>query len=127
KGVHDKVVNLKEALLGRVETIGDLRFIAEKVDLPDADAIKNLSYALRDSLNNAVIVIAADLKGKPFLSVMISDTLVKEKNLHAGNIIRELAKEIGGGGGGQPFLATAGGKNLAGIAQALSKAKSLIH
>ena len=127
KGIHDKVANLKEALLAQAENIGDVHFIARKVDLPNADAIKSLSYALRDSLDHAVIVLAAELNGKPFLSVMISDPLVREKNLHAGNIIRELAKEIGGGGGGQPFLATAGGKNLAGIAQALSKAKSFIQ
>lgn len=127
KSIHDKVIHLKETLIGQAENIENLHFIARKVDLPNADAIKSLSYALRDSLENAVIVLAAELNGKPFLSVMISDTLVKEKNLHAGNIIRELAKEIGGGGGGQPFLATAGGKNMAGIAQALSKAKSLIH
>lgn len=127
KSIHDKVIHLKETLIGQAESIENLHFIARKVDLPNADAIKSLSYALRDSLENAVIVLAAELNGKPFLSVMISDTLVKEKNLHAGNIIRELAKEIGGGGGGQPFLATAGGKNMAGIAQALSKAKSLIH
>ena len=127
KTIHDKVIHLKETLIGQAENIENLHFIARKVDLPNADAIKSLSYALRDSLENAVIVLAAELNGKPFLSVMISDTLVKEKNLHAGNIIRELAKEIGGGGGGQPFLATAGGKNMAGIAQALSKAKSLIH
>lgn len=127
KSIHDKVIHMKETLIGQAENIENLHFIARKVDLPNADAIKSLSYALRDSLENAVIVLAAELNGKPFLSVMISDTLVKEKNLHAGNIIRELAKEIGGGGGGQPFLATAGGKNMAGIAQALSKAKSLIH
>src|SRR5690606_1277939 len=127
KSIHDKVIHMKETLIGQAENIENLHFIARKVDLPNADAIKSLSYALRDSLENAVIVLAAELNGKPFLSVMISDALVKEKNLHDGNIIRELAKEIGGGGGGQPFLATAGGKNMAGIAQALSKAKSLIH
>jgi len=127
KNILDKVLNLKEVLLEKADIIGNVHFIAQKVDLPNADAIKSLSYSLRDSLDNALIVLAAELNGKPFLSVMISDSLVKEKNLHAGNIIRELAKEIGGGGGGQPFLATAGGKNLAGIAQAISKAKSFIQ
>ena len=58
---------------------------------------------------------------------MISDNLVKEKKLHAGNIIKELAREIKGGGGGQPFFATAGGADLAGIERALEKVKEIIH
>jgi alanyl-tRNA synthetase len=70
--------------------------------------------------------LAAEIDGKPSLTVMLSENLVKEKNLNAGNIIRELAKEIDGGGGGQPFYATAGGKNSAGIEKALRQAKNYI-
>jgi alanyl-tRNA synthetase len=71
-------------------------------------------------------VLAADVKGKPSISVIINDNLVKEKNLNAGNIVRELAKEINGGGGGQPFYAQAGGSKLEGLNSALEKAKKLI-
>jgi len=71
-------------------------------------------------------VLVANIDGKPNATVLISDNLIKEKGLHAGNIIRELAKEIQGGGGGQPAFATAGGKNVAGLENVLVKAKSFI-
>jgi len=72
------------------------------------------------------LVIGAEIEGKALLTVMISDNLVKEKNLNASNIIREVSKEIQGGGGGQPFYATAGGKNPKGLSLALEKAISFI-
>jgi len=73
------------------------------------------------------MVLGAEVKGKPSLSVIISDNLVTEKKLNAGNIVRELAKEIQGGGGGQPFYATAGGTNLSGLDKAIEKARSVIQ
>jgi alanyl-tRNA synthetase len=66
--------------------------------------------------------LASAEEGKPTISCYISKELVAEKSLNAGNVVRELGKYIQGGGGGQPFFATAGGKNSAGIAQALEKA-----
>jgi alanyl-tRNA synthetase len=88
--------------------------------------VKTLAYNLKDIVADLFLVLAAEIDGKPSLTVMVSDNLVKEKGLHAGNIIRELAKEIDGGGGGQPFFATAGGKNASGLSKALEKAKSFI-
>ena len=70
--------------------------------------------------------MAAEVKGKPSLSVIISDNLVTEKNLNANNIVRELAKEINGGGGGQAFYAQAGGSKLEGLNAAIRKAKTII-
>jgi alanyl-tRNA synthetase len=72
-----------------------------------------------------VCIIGAEVKGKPSISVIISDNLVKDKNLNAGTIIKDLAKEINGGGGGQPFYAQAGGSKLEGLKVAIDKAKSL--
>ena len=71
------------------------------------------------------MVLASKKGGKPSLTVLVSDNLVAEKDLNAGNIVRTLAKNIQGGGGGQPFFATAGGKNPNGISNALAAAKEL--
>ena len=72
------------------------------------------------------MILVADVAGKPQIAVMISDNLVSSLNIHAGNIVRDLAKEINGGGGGQPFFATAGGKDITGIPKALEKANELV-
>ena len=73
------------------------------------------------------MVLGAEIDGKANLAVMISDNLVKDKNLNAGNIIRDIAKEIDGGGGGQAFFATAGGKKPEGLEKAITKGKALIE
>jgi len=96
------------------------------VNLASADAIKNVAFQLKNEIDNLLLVLGADIEGKPLLTVMISEELTKTHDLHAGNIIRELAKEIQGGGGGQAFFATAGGKNIAGLNNAINKAKALI-
>ena len=101
----------------------------QRVPLPDignADSIKGISFELKKEVNNLFGLLAAEVSGKPHLSLIISDNLVKEKNYDASKIIRELAKEIQGGGGGQPFYATAGGKNTAGIDASLEKGKKLV-
>ena len=122
----EKAGQLKDILKTTVENIGGVNFIAQKADLPNADAVKNLAYQLKDVVENLFLVLASNIDDKPLLTIIVSDNLVKEKGLHAGNIVRELAKEIDGGGGGQPFYATAGGKNAAGLEKALEKAKQFI-
>ena len=126
KATMAKAAGLKDELKAKVQFINGINFIAETVDLPNSEAIKNLAYQLKDVLDNVYIVLAANIDDKPLLTVMISENLVKEKGLNAGTIVRELAKEIQGGGGGQPFFATAGGKNVAGLGNALEKAKDFI-
>lgn len=126
KAVMAKASGLKDELKAKAQLINGINFIAETVDLPNAEAIKNLAYQLKDLLDNVYVVLAANIDGKPLLTVMISENLVKERGLNAGTIVRELAKEIQGGGGGQPFFATAGGKNTAGLGVALEKAKYFI-
>ena len=81
---------------------------------------------MRKEVSNLYLVLGAVVNGKPNLTVALSDDLAKSKNLDADKIIRELAKEIKGGGGGQAFYATAGGSNSEGIANALEKAQDFV-
>ena len=127
KSVLEKSAGLKNELAQKAEQINGINFIGQKVQLPNADAIKNLAYQLKDIVSDLFLVLAADIDGKPSLTVMIAENLVKDKNLNAGTIVRELAKEIKGGGGGQPFFATAGGSDVSGLEKALEKAKSFVE
>ena len=125
--LREKAKGLKVDLLAKKQSINGINFISEKIDLDSADAIKDLLYEVRSQIDNLFMVIGAEVKGKPSLSIIISDNLVTEKNLNAGTIMRDIAKEIQGGGGGQPFYANAGGSNLQGIAKALEKARTYLN
>ena len=100
--------------------------IIQVASLKNSDNIKNIAFQLKNEVENLFMVLGAEVDGKALLTVAVSENLSKEKNLHAGNIVRELAKEVQGGGGGQPFYATAGGKNPEGLPNALSKAKTFL-
>jgi alanyl-tRNA synthetase len=126
KSVLEKSSGLKDELAKKAESINGINFIAQRVELPNADAVKNLAYNLKDIVPNLFLVLAAEIGGKPNITVMIAENLVKDKGLHAGNIVKELAKEVKGGGGGQPFYATAGGSDASGIDKALEKAKTFV-
>ena len=97
-----------------------------KQKFPDADSLKKVSFELKNECDNLILVVAAEVQNKPMVSVMISDQLVSDYDLHAGNMVKELAREIKGGGGGQPFYATAGGKDLTGLDKVVEKAKGMI-
>ena len=114
---------LKALLLTKVKNVDGINYIIEKVQVGSADALKQLAYELRTQVENLYLVLAADIDGKPNVTIMFSDSLVEERKLNAGVLIRELAKDIQGGGGGQPFYATAGGKELAGLDKVVVKAK----
>ncbi|MFC5270134.1 alanine--tRNA ligase [Adhaeribacter terreus] len=117
---------LKNVLAGEVQNINGINFIARNVELGSADYVKKLAFDLRQTVDNLFLVLAAEIDGKPQLTVMLSDNLVSEKGLNATQIVKELAKEIQGGGGGQPFYATAGGKNTAGLANVPAKAEAFV-
>ena len=120
-----KLQLLKEEFRNQVQHYNGVNFLTAKVEM-DAETVKNLAYELNASIPDLFLVLATEAEGKATLTVMLSDNLVKERKLHAGNIIRELAREIQGGGGGQPHIATAGGKNPAGIEAALNKARGFL-
>ncbi len=117
---------LKKELLVQVTNINGVNFLASKLPVDDAGIIKDLAFQLKGEVDNLFLVFAAEIDGKASVHVMISDQLVKEKGFHAGNIVRDLAKLVDGGGGGQPFYASAGGKNPKGIPELLAKARELI-
>jgi alanyl-tRNA synthetase len=120
--LKEKARQIKADLKVKLKSLNGINFISELVLLDSAEAIKDLSFELKNEIENLFMVLGAEVKGKPSLSIIISDKLVKEKKLNANSIIRDLAKEIQGGGGGQPFYATAGGTDLSGLEKALQKA-----
>ena len=120
-----KAGDLKNDLLKEAEEVNGVRFIAKSVDL-DAKAIKNLAFELTKSNDNLLLVLASQVDGKVTLTIALSEKLSQSKDLHAGNMVRELSKEIKGGGGGQAFFATAGGKDASGIPVVLKKAKDYL-
>jgi len=126
KNITERAVALRTDLEKQVQAINGVNFIATTVDLPNADAVKTLAYAVKGAVQNLFLVLGVVIDGKPQLTVAIDDELVKEKGYNAGQIVRELAKEIQGGGGGQPFYATAGGKDASGMNKAIEKAKSFL-
>ena len=107
-----------------MEQVNGVNFLAAKLPLGDSAALKNLAYQLEGELGNACIVFGAEIGGKPQLMVAVSKELTER--LHAGNMVRELAKEIKGGGGGQAFFATAGGSDASGLERAVGKARELV-
>ena len=123
--VKDKVKNMKASLIAEIQEINGVQFLAKQVDL-NPEGAKDLAYELGNLGNNLFLVLATADEEKPMLTCYVSKELVAEKNLNAGQVVRELGKFIQGGGGGQPFFATAGGKNVAGIQQALEKAVEFV-
>ena len=123
--LKEKAQTIKKELLGKVQQKKGLNVIIEKIDFDSAEDIKNILFEIRNQLENCVCIIGAEVKGKPSISVILDDNLVKEKSLNAGAIIKDLAKEINGGGGGQPFYAQAGGSKPEGLDAALAKAKAM--
>lgn len=117
----EKAGAVKAALKSKVREVNGVAFLAEKVSIPAGD-VKDVSFQLRGEVDNLFAVIGSDAGGKATLSCIISDNLVEERDLNAGKIIRELAKAIQGGGGGQAFFATAGGKKPEGLDEALKNA-----
>jgi alanyl-tRNA synthetase len=122
-----ETAGLKDALLNEAYPVEEAEVIIAQVDLPNADALKKLAFDLKNQQENLVLVLAADVAGKPQIAVAIGEGLIQKYDLHAGKLVKELAKHIQGGGGGQPFFATAGGKHLAGLPQVVKAAKSLLE
>jgi len=122
-----EAMGLKNELKKDIKPLDGVNLIAKIVPLNNAQLIKDLAFQLRNEIENLVLVLGADFDGKPNLSVMISENLVAERGWNASTLIREAAKAMQGGGGGQAFYATAGGKNLDGLQKAIDMVSELIQ
>jgi alanyl-tRNA synthetase len=123
--LKEKAKGLKGDLAAQIQEVNGVKFLATQVDL-DANGAKDLAYELGNNETNLFLVFATATDDKPMLTCYISKELVQTKGLNAGQVVRELGKYIQGGGGGQPFFATAGGKKLEGLKEALENAIEFI-
>ena len=117
---------VKQELQTQLQTVNGVEFLAVEVDLTPP-AIKDLAFDLGQGKDNLFLILVTQKGGKPVVSCYISKALVAERSMNAGTIVKELGKHIQGGGGGQPFFATAGGKNPEGIAAMLEAAAALVE
>ncbi len=117
---------IKQELKNKIQEFAGVNVIAEVILLDSAQAVRDLAYQLKGEVENLFLVLGSVISGKPSITVMIAENLVAEKGLNAGTIVREAAKEMQGGGGGQPYYATAGGKDLNGLGAAVAKAKTFL-
>ncbi len=117
---------IKQELKNKIQLINGVNVIAEVIQLDSAQAVKDLAFQLKGEIDNLFLALGSVIGGKPSISVMIAENLVAEKGLNAGVVVREAAKEMQGGGGGQAFYATAGGKDISGLAAAVDKARSFV-
>jgi alanyl-tRNA synthetase len=118
--MKERQAGIKDKLLQNVKEVNGVKLIKFVAPLP-AEAAKNIAFQLRGEITeNLVFVAGTEDGGKPMLTVMISDNLV-EGGMNAGKLVKEAAKLIQGGGGGQAHFATAGGKNADGLSAAVDK------
>lgn len=122
-----QLVGIRNELLAQDETINDVAFIGQVVSVSSADALKKLALDVKTHLADHVIVLCANIDGKPFVAVGVDEKVNAAKGLDAGKIIKEhVAPLIKGGGGGQKTLATAGGQDVAGLQAVIEKVKGLL-
>lgn len=117
---------IRDELLNEAEEINGIKFIARHLSVDSVDMLKKIAQMIRSNNDNVIMALGAEIGNKAQLLVMISDNIVESKKMHAGNIVREAAKNIKGGGGGQPFMAIAGGASPDGIPAALKDIKKTI-
>jgi alanyl-tRNA synthetase len=118
-----QLVGIKDELKKKIQDLGGVSYVSAILEL-DGGLIKDLCFQLKGEVDNLVVVVGGKSDGKATISIAISEELTKSKNWHAGNLVRESAKLIGGGGGGQPFFATAGGKDANGLQKAIDFVKA---
>jgi alanyl-tRNA synthetase len=122
------LVGLRNELLQKDEIINGISFIGDMLEVSNADALKKICFDLKNNLNNYVVVLCANIGGKPFVAVSMDEKTAATKNLDAGKIIKEqVAPLIKGGGGGQKTLATAGGQDASNLQKVIDTIKGLLN
>jgi alanyl-tRNA synthetase len=121
-----ELLSLKAELLTKIENLGELKILAQQVEVPHTESLKTLSFQLRQQFDDLVSVLVSQIDGKAHIALMICDKLVEERQLDAAQIIKNLAQQIQGGGGGQKFFATAAGKQLDAIPKVLELGKKMV-
>ncbi len=133
KALHGEVESLKSKMaqdaagdiLNQVKEVAGVKLLASELDGVDMNGLRDLGDQLKEKLGEGVVVLASENGGKVSLMVTATEGAMK-KGAHAGNLIKAIAGCVGGGGGGRPNMAQAGGKNPAGIAEALEKAAAVL-
>lgn len=120
-----KAMDVAKDIIAELEDLNGIRFVTRELDL-DGKSLKDLAFKLKSDEPKLFAVFATVQNGKPMIACAVGDEAIKEKSLHAGNVVKALSKFIQGGGGGQAFYATAGGTNPEGIAQAFAEARNLV-
>ena len=122
-----QLVGIRNELLQKDEIVNGVTFIGDIIEVSSADALKKVCFDLKNNLQDYIAVLCANIGGKPFVAIGISDTVIAAKGLDAGKIIKEkVAPLIKGGGGGQKGLATAGGQDITQLQQVINTVKGLL-
>ena len=122
-----QLVGIRNELLQKSELINNMSFIGEIIEISSADALKKLCVDCKNQLQDHVVVLCANIDGKAFVALGISESVIASKKLDAAKLIREqVAGLIQGGGGGQATIATAGGQNISNLSKVIETIKSLL-
>jgi len=123
---QNMVAVIAKNLEDEMQILGDIVLSTAKIDVDNPGLLKDLAFQMRSRYPKVCLVLGAEIAGKAHLAIMLADVAIETYGLNASSLIREVSKEIQGGGGGQPFFATAGGKNPKGLGAALAKADKII-
>ncbi len=123
---REKMSSVSSDLGSKIKKVKNGNLLAEKLDLPNAQALKDLLFGLKSKHADLVALIGTEVDGKALIGIITGDEITAKKIIDAGEMIREISKEIQGGGGGQAFFATAGGKDPNGLKEAISKGSTMI-
>lgn len=123
----EKAGQIKQTIKGDIVQKENISYVIGQYDGLNADSSKQIATELRQEYSSSIIILTGVANDKPFITVGISDDLVKDKGFHAGKMVKELAANIKGGGGGQPFIASAGGQDVNGISAVINAAKELVN